>query len=371
MALDLMALRRGFFFMDAWRRSPRGPYFLCLCKESRQRKHTPGGPPAAKRRVRSPGGNFRKGHPGPYENGAHPCAPPLTGFDPPGLPDLKGAPKSDADTAGAQQAPRLLPQHRSAISNKSRHHFMAVALPLLLLPALGPHLGAARGPGKPAGRRARCAPFSYGTGMCLTKIPGHLADPERAARRARRLGCVSLLLSLHKQRKKASAASGAICPARENQPVRPLTRLFDQYGVSPRSCNRNEPAQATGFVAPHPNPSPGGRGALGASRRACAWRASSGASAGIQEARRRAGSQTRRVHRSCASRVRSARCNAAHSQARPRHCPIPRNVTASPTCPLPPDPPQILPETHARERSRNRPPQQRAPPVKSPPQRLG
>ena len=28
-------------FLDPWRRSPRRPYFLCLCKESRQRKHTP------------------------------------------------------------------------------------------------------------------------------------------------------------------------------------------------------------------------------------------------------------------------------------------------------------------------------------------
>jgi len=61
--------------------------------------------------------------------------------------------------------------------------------------------------------------------------------------------------------KKAPAASGAICPARENQPVRPLTRLFGQSGVSSRPFNRNEHAQATGFVAPHPNPSPAGRGA--------------------------------------------------------------------------------------------------------------
>ena len=41
------------------------------------------------RRVRSPGGNFRTGHPAPPENGAHPCAPPY-GFYPPGLPDLRG-----------------------------------------------------------------------------------------------------------------------------------------------------------------------------------------------------------------------------------------------------------------------------------------
>ena len=45
--------------------------------------------------------------------------------------------------------------------------------------------------------------FPYGTGLCHTEIPGPLADPERAARRACRLGCVSLILSLHKQRKNA------------------------------------------------------------------------------------------------------------------------------------------------------------------------
>ncbi|KAF1725510.1 hypothetical protein CSC78_08580 [Pseudoxanthomonas japonensis] len=51
-------------------------------------------------------------------------------------------------------------------------------------------------------------------------VPGLLADPERAARRACRLGCVSLILSLHKQRsgfqqpdgwsRMPSAASGAM-----------------------------------------------------------------------------------------------------------------------------------------------------------------
>jgi len=73
-------------------------------------------------------------------------------------------------------------------------------LSLLLLLASGPHLGAARGPGKPEGRRARCAPFSYGTGMCLTKIPGPLADPALCAGRAA-WGVFLCLLSLHKQRK--------------------------------------------------------------------------------------------------------------------------------------------------------------------------
>ncbi len=38
--------------------------------------------------------------------------------------------------------------------------------------------------------------------MCLRKMPGRLADPERAARRARRPGVVSFgYFSLHKQRK--------------------------------------------------------------------------------------------------------------------------------------------------------------------------
>ncbi|MCP1582908.1 hypothetical protein J2S80_000903 [Pseudoxanthomonas mexicana] len=75
-----------------WRRSPRGPYFSLLVQRKVGKRNTPGGPPAAARRVRSPGGNFRTGHPAPAENGAHPCAPPC-GFYPPGLPDLRG-PKS-------------------------------------------------------------------------------------------------------------------------------------------------------------------------------------------------------------------------------------------------------------------------------------
>ncbi len=38
-------------------------HFLCLCKESNQRKHTPGGTPCASLRVRERARNFRKAHP--------------------------------------------------------------------------------------------------------------------------------------------------------------------------------------------------------------------------------------------------------------------------------------------------------------------
>ena len=55
--------------------------------------------------------------------------------------------------------------------------------------APGPPSAAVAPVGKPEGRRARCAAFWAGTGMCLPKIPIGDTDPSRAAVGARRPGC--------------------------------------------------------------------------------------------------------------------------------------------------------------------------------------
>ena len=47
-------------------------HFLCLCKESNQRKHTPGGTPCASLRVRERARNYVRHIHVPYENAAHP-----------------------------------------------------------------------------------------------------------------------------------------------------------------------------------------------------------------------------------------------------------------------------------------------------------
>ena len=69
--------------------------------------------------------------------------------------------------------------------------------------------------------------FPYGTGMCLTEIPGPLADPERSAGRAA-WGVFLWFLSLHEQRgasqqpngwsRDAPAASGAMPDLRQARP---------------------------------------------------------------------------------------------------------------------------------------------------------
>ncbi len=69
---------------------------------------------------------------------------------------------------------------------------------------------------KPEGRRTRmCAVFGRGR-MPLPKIPGPIANPARAARRARRQGCVSFgYFSLHKQRKVTPRGKRTISGNRE------------------------------------------------------------------------------------------------------------------------------------------------------------
>ena len=47
-------------------------HFLCLCKESNQRKHTPGGTPCPSLRVRERARNYGRHIHVPYENAAHP-----------------------------------------------------------------------------------------------------------------------------------------------------------------------------------------------------------------------------------------------------------------------------------------------------------
>src|SRR5687768_14016050 len=109
--------------------------FFACAKKSKQKKAHPGGPPAAAQRVRSSGGNFRAGHPAPYENGARPVRRPC------GV-----VPAGTAGPQGAQEPKRTRPH-------------------LLLLLLLGPHEARRVGRVTPEGRRPGWAAFSYGTGM--------------------------------------------------------------------------------------------------------------------------------------------------------------------------------------------------------------
>ena len=81
-------------------------HFSLLVQRKVGKRNTPRRSARRKRRVRSPGGNFRTGPPAPAENGAHPCAPPC-GFYPPGLPDLRG-PRSKSKRVRARDLHVLL-----------------------------------------------------------------------------------------------------------------------------------------------------------------------------------------------------------------------------------------------------------------------
>ncbi len=146
-----------------------GRHFLCLCKESNQRKHTPGDPPAASGGCAVPPGIFVQGIL-PCTKTAHILVRRPSWVDPPGLPDLKGAPEEQ------KQQQSCPPRSGTALA-------IALLLPLLFQ-LLGPHLGAARGPGKTRRAPSWMTAFSYGTRMCLTKIPGPIANPALRAGRA-------------------------------------------------------------------------------------------------------------------------------------------------------------------------------------------
>ena len=176
--------------------------FFACAKKSRQKKAHPGGPSAAARRVRSPGGNFRAGHPALYENGAHPCAPPLWGFT-----------RRDCRTSGG-------PIAKAEASARA-----AVLLPLLF--GVPMRHGEWAGPNPkgaaPDGRRFRMA-----HGCALRKFPD--CSRTRSAQRGGRAawGVFLWFLSLHEQSgafkqpngwsRNAPAASGTMCPTRRSRP---------------------------------------------------------------------------------------------------------------------------------------------------------
>ena len=164
----------------------RGAFFLCLCKE-RIKESTPRSsrPSRYAAGVRVAGGNFGT---------AHSCADPkrrtsLCGalrVCPPPPPLRKGASRA-RQKLQRQSAQRRAPAVVRAFA-------FALRAPLKAWQA---------GRVKPAGRRTRMCAVSGRGRRPLPEIPGPIADPERTARRARRQGCVSLILSLHKQRKNA------------------------------------------------------------------------------------------------------------------------------------------------------------------------
>jgi len=150
-------------------------------------------PPAAcparyARRVRNRSWNFRKWPPAPTENGARPVRRPRINYEAgsAGLPGRLATPERGPEKPKQQQQ-----------KNRAPKTGIPVALWLWLwlwlwLCSLGAPSAAVATVGKPAGRRARCAAFWVGTGMCRPKIPTGDTNPSRAAAGARGPGCAFL-----------------------------------------------------------------------------------------------------------------------------------------------------------------------------------
>ena len=206
----------------------RGGLLSLLVQRKKQRKHTPAVRPpqaagAQSQREFSDGASC----PGRKRRTSLCGAP--TGFYPPGPPDLRGS-KSQSRCVHARD------------------------LHLLLLVSSGPHEARRVGRVKPEGRRPGWAAFSYGTWMCLTKIPGPLADPERSAGRAAWGVFLCFFLCTSKERRPPRRA--APYPRKRN-PIPQGHRTKGRRGCGGDSQGR---PKDTVFVAPHPNPSPAGRG---------------------------------------------------------------------------------------------------------------
>ena len=120
-----MVLRYGFSISSRWHRWPRGPYFLCLCKESKQRKHTPAVRPPLRGGCAVPAGIFVRGIL-PRPKTAHILVRRPCGVLPAGT----------AGPQGAQQPKQKRPRART-----------------LLLLASGPHEARRVGRVEPEGRR--------------------------------------------------------------------------------------------------------------------------------------------------------------------------------------------------------------------------
>ena len=166
---------------QTWCRSPRGPYFSLLVQRKVGKRNTP-------------------------RRSARRCA------------------------AGAQSRREF--SDGASCPGRKRRTSLCAALRVLPAGTAGP-----KGPQKRARTDPACAPLPWLFGVPMRHgewvgqnpqgavmddgvfvwhrdVPYGNSRPARgpgAKRRAGRLGCVSLILSLHKQRKNASAASGAMC----------------------------------------------------------------------------------------------------------------------------------------------------------------
>ena len=216
----------------AWCRSPRGPYFSLLVQRKVGKRNTPRR--SARRCAAGAQSRWE------FSDGAScPGRKRRTSL----CAALRVLPAGTAVPKGPQKQTR--PRSACAVAR-----------------AFGPHEARRVGRVKPEGRRPGWAAFSYGTGMCLTKIPGPLANPERAARRACRLGCAFFGYFLCTSKESdAPAASGAM-PGPSGLFRKAIKRTGRQHG---------KPGDR-GFVAPHPNPSlPQGLPSVAAGRGASSW----------------------------------------------------------------------------------------------------
>jgi hypothetical protein len=218
-----IGLRRFGIRAHGWRRSPRWPYFLCLCKESKQRKHTPAVRPPQSGGCAVPAGIFVRAILAHTKTAHVLCAAPL-GFDPPGLPDLRG-PEAASDTSVASSLPLLSP------------------LPL------GPLEARRVGRVKPEGRRHGWRRFRMAQGCALRKFPAR--SRTRSAQRGGRAAWGVFLWSfLCTSKERTPPRRAAPCPhAGKPDPIRPRNpKRWRALRTRSRSTT------ATDFVVPHPTP---------------------------------------------------------------------------------------------------------------------
>ena len=207
MAFAFDGLAGRIFFLDAWRRWPRGPYFSLLVQRKVSKRNTPR---RSARRCAAGTQSRRE-----FSDGAScPGRKRRTSL----CAALRVLPAGTAGPKGPRKQKQTRP--RSAVAPAFR----------------GPH--EARRVGRVKTRRAPSwmTAFSYGTGMCHTKIPGPPADPERSAGRAA-WGVFLWFLSLHEQRgasqqpngwsRDAPAASGTM-----GQRQKPLSQGHQKWAPS-------------------------------------------------------------------------------------------------------------------------------------------
>jgi len=170
--------RDDFVGFHRWR-ARRGASLSLLVQRKEPKKAHPGlrAPAALRLGSASPAGILGRHILVPTQNAARPARRPA------GLP---------TDAAAAEGAPGAKTKAKAKAQVEAGRTPTRVAASAVAFAFRVPVKAWQAGRAKPAGRRTgMCAVFGRGR-MPLPKIPGPIADPERAARRARRQGCVSL-----------------------------------------------------------------------------------------------------------------------------------------------------------------------------------